>query len=1786
MKRTLLISVLVCLPVFLLAQTTATFTLGGTQTFVSPAGVTSITVQAWGAGGAGGSSTNPGFNGAYAGSGGGGGAFASSVPLTITSGETLTVNVGVGGKGVASANGGAGGSSGITGYSILAEGGKGGLVNNGSLVLGGAAGLAANSTGATRISGTAGGNGEFGFTDDTGSIISSGAGGNGANGGGTGGAGIATAFTSSVGNAGNAPGGGGSGGRSSFLAAARRGGDGGDGKVTITYNCPTYSLTNTTATAVNVCSGTSSEITLTGNLPVGLYSVSYDIQGAAQTPDSMKVTTAGTGSFIATGFTTVGTRAIKITALSSGSSSVASENCSSAINSNNITTVTVNSSGTAPVAIAGSNANCTQITANWQAVSGASYYELDVSTVSDFSSFVSGYNALNVGNVLSKVITGVEGTVYYYRIRVYNGNCISSNSNTITYSTLTTPGTPTTNTSTTITCSQFTATWNAVTDAVSYVIDISTQNNANFNANILPAYSNLNVGNVTTKDITGLSPSTNYYYRVRVINNCRTGANSATRNTATVSNGAGGPATPTTNTSLGITCSQFTANWNTAARATSYRIDVSTQNNANFNANILPAYNNLDIGNVTSKDITGLSANTSYYYRVTAVNTCGTSVSAIRTTTTTNSGAGVPAAPTANAGSNQNCSQITANWASSLTATSYSIDVSTQTGTNFNANILAAYNNLNVGNVLTKDITGLAANTTYYYRVRAANNCGTSGNSSTIAYPTAAMPSTPTITADGALTFCQTDGVKLTSSSATGNVWSTGETTQEIFVTAAGSYTVKVTSVGGCSSANSVAKVITIDGLPSATAGGSTTICSNGSATVSGASASNGTIKWTFSGGSGTLTGDTTLTPTYTPTLGGAARTVILTMTVTSNNTCAPQIATATYTINIQAAPTASITGSKIICSNGSATVGAGEANAANGTVSWTHDGLGTLSNSTTLTPTYTAVAGDAGKQVTLTLNVTASPACATAYTVSDVYTIAVRPENTVTAASSSPVLCVNTLMTNITHTTTGATGIGTPSGLPTGVTASWASNTITISGTPSNTGTFNYSIPLTGGCGTYNATGTIVVNLNIAGTASSSPTVCSHTVMTDITHTTTGATGIGSPSGLPPGITANWSSNTITISGTPTNVGTYNYTIPLIGGCGTVNATGTITVNPLPVTPGLGTIVQPTCANQKGSITLHGLLSGVNWTITQTGTVSQTYNTTDTDFTISNLIPGTYNFTAHEGANCPSMATVNVEIKAPVTNIWSGSWSNGNPVSTDIIEFAADYQSTGDLSGCSCKVDAGKKVTINSGHTLTIENDVVVESASGALLTFEDSSSLIQVNNVANTGSIIYKRNSIPIRQADYVYWSTPVQGQTLGGVSPATYIDKYLAYNGSQWVAMPRATVMTIGKGYIIRGPENYSNTVRTAFTASFKGVPNNGDINGEVVSAGKYYLVGNPYPSALDADDFINANSILEGTLYFWTHNTPVVLGGAYQYATDDYATYNLSGGVGTAAAPSGTQAPGNNANVPSGQIAAGQSFFAKMSGSGTITFNNLMRNGGNNNGQFFKPKNNSKANASEKHRIWLNMTNEGGAFKQLMVGYIQGASNDFEKKYDGVTFDGNKYLDFYSVNNEKHLAIQGRALPFSDVDLVPLGYRTTIAGEFTISISQVDGNMKDQAVYLEDKLTGKIHDLRASNYKFKTEAGTFTDRLVLRYTNKSLGTPDVQNTDSKVLIAVKDKVIKVTSTVEILEKVYIFDVSGKLLYEKLNIGEKELQIDNLQASNQVLLIKVALENGSITNSKVIF
>ncbi|HOZ76948.1 MAG TPA: proprotein convertase P-domain-containing protein [Ferruginibacter sp.] len=256
---------------------------------------------------------------------------------------------------------------------------------------------------------------------------------------------------------------------------------------------------------------------------------------------------------------------------------------------------------------------------------------------------------------------------------------------------------------------------------------------------------------------------------------------------------------------------------------------------------------------------------------------------------------------------------------------------------------------------------------------------------------------------------------------------------------------------------------------------------------------------------------------------------------------------------------------------------------------------------------------------------------------------ITVTPNNTISltsvAGTNAQVRCINVAVTNITYSTTGATGASF-SGLPAGVTGNWAANVVTISGTPSVNGTFNYTVTLTGGCGNISAAGSITVTANNTITRTSAAgtdaqTRCINTAITNITYSTTGATG-ASFSGLPAGVIGNWAGNTVTIGGTPTVSGTFNYTVTTTGGCTTpaVTATGTITVtanNTITLTSAAGTNSQAVCINSAivnisysttgaTGANFSGLPAGVtgNWagnvvTVSGTPTVSGTFNYTVT---------------------------------------------------------------------------------------------------------------------------------------------------------------------------------------------------------------------------------------------------------------------------------------------------------------------------------------------------------------------------------------------------------------------------------------------------------------------------------------------------------------------------------------------------------------------------------------------
>lgn len=645
-----------------------------------------------------------------------------------------------------------------------------------------------------------------------------------------------------------------------------------------------------------------------------------------------------------------------------------------------------------------------------------------------------------------------------------------------------------------------------------------------------------------------------------------------------------------------------------------------------------------------------------------------------------------------------------------------------------------------------------------------------------------------------------------------------------------------------------------------------------------------------------------------------------------------------------------------------------------------------------------------------------------------------------------------------------------------------------------------------------------------------------------------------------------------------------------------------TMTVNPTPTAPSASVTTQPTCAVPTGTITVSSPLPGAGISYSIDGS-----DYSNTSGVFINVAPSVtpYNVTIRNSSGCTSTSTA-VTVNNPSGKVWNGSvstnwttaanWTpSGVPAITDCVVIPSTGTKPEIAVGSSVNVYS---ITVNSGGLLTVRSTGIltvatsVNVATGGDLVFEDDSSLLQTStdNTINTGNITYKRITAPVRRYDFTFWSSPVTrtpNYTLNDLSPDTLFDKYYSFNpGTGWIiSYSGAIPMDKGKGYIVRAPQYYDITNAAVYPATFIGKPNNGTIVVTGPITGKSFLLGNPYPSGLNATTFINDNSALGadvGALYFWTHNTPpsnLATGDyTYNYISADYAVFSLTGSITT----NGATSPVGYKAAPTGIIAAGQAFFISASSTKEITFTNGMRVGAAND-QFFK---NAKANDEGKNRLWLNLTNTQGAFKQTLIGYLDGATNSWDINYDAKTLSGNTYVDFYSLNDTQKLSIQGRAMPFDNTDLIPLGYVSSIAGDFTISIDHADGLFDSQAVYLEDKKVGKTVDLRAGNYTFTTAIGTFTDRFVLSYTNKTLGTGDFENIENGLLVSVKDKTIKITSAKELIKEVTVFDINGKLLYDKKKVGSGELQVSNLQAANQVLLVKVTLENGFTTTRKIVF
>lgn len=438
--------------------------------------------------------------------------------------------------------------------------------------------------------------------------------------------------------------------------------------------------------------------------------------------------------------------------------------------------------------------------------------------------------------------------------------------------------------------------------------------------------------------------------------------------------------------------------------------------------------------------------------------------------------------------------------------------------------------------------------------------------------------------------------------------------------------------------------------------------------------------------------------------------------------------------------------------------------------------------------------------------------------------------------------------------------------------------------------------------------------------------------------------------------------------------------------------------------------------------------------------------------------------------------------------------------------------------------------------------------------------------------------------------------------------------------WKSVKSTTPILAGEGYTMKGTSG-AVAIATMQNYVFKGKPNNGNITLDLIRIAPTTanplgdvdrLIGNPYPSALDANLFIKDNikttetiggtsgsntneNVFNGALYFWhhfgqenSHYLAAYVGG--------YATYTLMGGVQAYSTDyrinHSTPLVGGG-KIPERYIPVNQGFFvitaldSKLAGKttttvdgGTITFKNSQRyfkregsSGSLNTGSVFMKNSYSKpaqsaggkeieeTNAEEidsRPKIRLLFHSPNGYNRQLLIGTDENTTNNFDIGYDGLIADTGSEDMFWMIQDAKFV-IQG--VPNFNTDQeFPLGIKIAKSGLATIKIDAIENLDEDISAHIKDKLTGETHNISKKSFEINLELGTYLDRFALTFKTQKLVAEDVK---AEILIPATSQ--------PIIEGIHVF----------MNNAIGELQIKN-NSTEEILSVVLINSLGQTVKS----
>lgn len=824
-------------------------------------------------------------------------------------------------------------------------------------------------------------------------------------------------------------------------------------------------------------------------------------------------------------------------------------------------------------------------------------------------------------------------------------------------------------------------------------------------------------------------------------------------------------------------------------------------------------------------------------------------------------------------------------------------------------------------------------------------------------------------------------------------------------------------------------------------------------------------------------------------------------------------------------------------------------------------------------------------------------------------------------AGTNLQTVCRNSSIVNIAYNIGGSATNASVTGLPPGVSGSYSSGVFSISGSPTQIGNFHYVVTTSGSCTPVNAGGDInVVDQSITRTSSAgsaNQSVCINTPVSFITYSI-GGTGSGaSVIGLPAGMSGSYNAGVFTIGGTPSQDGTFSYTVTTSGGCTPATATGTVNVYP---TSNGGTIANASvCSGGGGTLTLSGYTGNiVRWQVSNDGLSWSNISNTTNSQNYSNVTSAIYYRAQTQTGSC---ATVNSSTaKVGIHNLWTGEvntdWNNGANWSDGLVPNAscdnvvipvipggiypqltagvatienlviqsgatmvvegATLQVSGtiinngilnfelgtlELNGSSAQSIAGSQfqnnnlfgliISNSSGVSLTGTNDTlkiideIAFGTSGAVLATNGNLTLSSnINGTASvadmTGGGIFSGNDIignvtveryiPEHPKAWQLLSVPTKGSTikaswmegnspLGNTRPgygtiitgsvagavAQGFDIHTPAGASMKVYNPAtngwdgvaSTNLPIAnkKGYMfmIRGDRSVTTstapatatTLRTTGQLYTTGV-NAPDVTN--VAAGKMESVGNPYASAIDFS-LVSKSGGIANMFYVWdprlTNNNAYGLGG--------YQTFTWAGGS-YQVTPGGGSYTNGNTNIESGQA-----FMVYAPATpGSITFTESAKVSGHNLV--------NRAQLGYWEMLRTNMYALSGGTRVLVDGVMTQFSPDFSNSVD--------YNDAPKMNNtgenialfreSKKLSVESRyTISPNDTLYFMLSQMRIMQYQLDFIPRDLGGNGTVEA-YLEDNFLGtstkvSLTDTTRVSFSVTNVAGSYAPnrfRLVFK------------------------------------------------------------------------------------------